>query len=95
MNRKTIAIIVGCLGIVCSLSFWAWAVIYAMLSFHQRGALLSLSLGKSNLWPVLWALGFLLPLVAAFLWSKRWIYAAILPIVSCAAAVLLAARIQM
>jgi hypothetical protein len=95
MNRRTTAIIIGCLGIACSLSFWAWVAIFAMLPFRQRGAWLSFGLGVSPLWPALWVLGLLLPLVAALISSKRWILAAVVPIISCAAAVLLAPTLLM
>jgi hypothetical protein len=46
-----------------------------------------LDLGVSNLWPALWLAGFLLPFVAAAIGSKRWILAAVVPAISCAAAV--------
>jgi hypothetical protein len=94
MNRRLIANIIGWLGILCSLAFWVWIPIFAHLPMHQRGAWMRLGLGVSNVWPALWLAGFLLPLVAAAIGSRRWIFAAALPVISCAAAVLVLSRIH-
>jgi hypothetical protein len=94
MTRKSIANLVGCLGIACSLAFWIWDAILLHLSFHQREVWMRLDLGTSNLWPALWLAGFLLALVATAIGSRRWILAAVLPVLSCAAAVILLSRIH-
>ena len=94
MSRRLIANTIGWLGIVCSLAFWGWIAIFAHLPMHQRGAWMRFDLGVSNVWPALWIAGFLLPLVAAAIGSRRWIFAAALPIVSCTAAVMVLSRIH-
>ncbi len=92
MTRKLIANGLGWLGIACSLAFWVWICVFAKLPFHQRGAWMRLDLGVSNVWPTLWIVAVLLSFFAAVLGSRRWFFAAILPIISCAAAVILLSR---
>jgi len=94
MNRKLIANIIGWAGIACSLAFWAWLGVFAKLSFHQRGDWMNLELGVSNVWPVLWLAGLLLLLIAALIGSKKWVFAAFVPVVSCAAAMLFFSKFQ-
>lgn len=94
MTRKIVANGLGSLGIVCSLAFWMWYFVFANLSFHQREAWMRHDLGVSNLWPALWVAGLLLPIVAAVVGSRRWFFAAILPVVSCAAAIVFVSRVH-
>ncbi|MGB7264450.1 MAG: hypothetical protein WBC92_02995 [Terracidiphilus sp.] len=92
MNRRLIANLIGWLGIACSLAFWVWDAICVNLPFHLRGTWMRLDLGVSNVWPALWLAGLLLFLVAAVLGSKRWVFATIVPIASCAAAIIYSSR---
>lgn len=94
MSRRLIANIIGWLGILCSLAFWGWILIFSHLPVHQRGAWMRFDLGVSNVWPALWVAGFLLPMLAAVIGSKRWIFAAAVPVISCAAAVMILSRIH-
>jgi hypothetical protein len=94
MIRRIIANGIGWLGIACSLAFWVWMGIFPHLPFRQRSAWMRLDPGVSVVWPALWLAGFFLPIVAAFIGSKRWIFAVILPVVSCAAAVMVLSRIH-
>ncbi len=87
MTRRRIANGISWLGIACSLAFWAWIGIFPHLPFHQRGAWMRLSLGVSDVWPGFWLMGIVLPLAATVLGSWRWMFAALVPIVSCAAAI--------
>jgi hypothetical protein len=87
MNHKRIANGIGWLGVACSLAFWVWVPIYAVLPFHQRGDWMKLGLGESNIWPALWLTGFLLSFVAAIVGSRKWAFAAFVPVISCAAAI--------
>jgi energy-converting hydrogenase Eha subunit A len=88
MNRRLIANIIGWLAIACSTAFWVWEFILPHLPFQQREVGMRYDLGVSTLWPALWLAGFLLAFVAAVIGSKRWIFAAIVPIVSCLAAII-------
>lgn len=55
---------------------------------------MNLELGVSNVWPVLWLAGLLLLLIAALIGSKKWVFAAFVPVVSCAAAMLFFSKFQ-
>ncbi len=94
MSRRLIANLIGWLGIICSLAFWVWVWILPHLSLHQREVWMRFDLGVSNVWPALWLAGFLLPFASAIIGSRRWIFAAIVPVVSCAAAVICLSRIH-
>lgn len=88
MNRRLISNALGWLGLACSLAFWVWIGIFARLSFAQHGNWQRFEFGVSNLWPALWLAGLLLLLVAAVLGSKKWVLAAFVPVISCAAAII-------
>jgi len=94
MNRRLVANITGWLGLLCSLTYWAWLAILPHLPLHQRTQWMRFDLGVSNLWPALWLAGFFLALLSALVGSKRWIFAAIVPVVSCAAAVMVLSKVH-
>jgi hypothetical protein len=94
MNRKLIANLIGWLGIICSLAFWVWFLILPHLSFHQRGVWMRLDLGVSDVWPALWMAGFFLPIISAIIGSRRWIFAVVVPVLSCAAAVVVLSKVH-
>jgi hypothetical protein len=94
MNRRLIANITGWLGILCSLAYWAWVAVFPHLSAQQRTSWMRLDLGVSNVWPALWLAGFFLAIVSALIGSRRWIFAAIVPVLSCAAAVMFLSKVH-
>jgi len=94
MNRKLVANAIGCFGIACSLAYWVWLCIFAALPLNRREYWMKLDLGVSYIWPALWAAGLLLPLIAAAIGARRWVLAAIVPIVSCAAAIILLSHVH-
>jgi len=88
MNRRLIANITGWVAIFCSVAFWAWMEIFPHLSPRQRGVWMRLDPGVSNVWPALWLAGLFLVVLSAMVGSRRWFFAAIVPVLSCAAAVI-------
>jgi len=91
-----IAIGIGRLSIACSLAFWAWAGLFLFTPLNRSDAWLHFGLGagKQYFWLALWAFGFLLALVATALGSRRWVFAAILALVSFAGSVLLLSTVH-
>ena len=75
---------IGCLSIACSLGLWVLVCIGRVIGHFPMHPDLSF-----NGWMLIWAAGLLLALVAAILGSRRWAFAAILPIVSFFAAIVI------
>jgi len=75
-RRKATATIFGTASLVCSLSFWPVLVLSYILGFPKY---LDLPL---NSWAAIWALAVILALVAAALGSRRWMIAALIPVVT-------------
>ena len=76
MKKKLLSNILGYTSLVCSLSCWVWLGYSAIAHVPQE---IDLSL---NSWAVIWVIGLILALVAALLGSKRWFWAAILPVLT-------------
>jgi len=94
MTRRLMANLTGWLGIICSLAFWVWLCIVTHLPFHQRSAWMRFDLGVSSVWPALWLAGFFLAFLSAMIGSRRWLFAAIVPVLSCGAAVILLSKVH-
>jgi len=75
-GRKTIATIFGTASLVCSLSFWPVLVLSYITRFPKYLDL------PFNSWAAIWALAVILALVAAALGSRRWVIAALIPLVT-------------
>ena len=85
MIRKLISNSIGCLSIACSLGFWILVGVGRMIGHFP--VLFDLPF---NEWVLIWAAGLLLALAAAALGSRRWAFAAILPVISFIAAFVIA-----
>jgi hypothetical protein len=73
MQTKRLAPILGNLSIFCSLSFWLLLVFRFVPWLHEIDVPL-------NHWITIWAIGFVLALIAATRGSGRWVYAALIPV---------------
>ena len=82
IRRRTLANVVGCAGVACSLAFWI-EVCATDIAGHTPAWL---DIGLDG-WEVGWVLGIVLALTAAALGSRRWAFAAALPFVSFLAAI--------
>lgn len=81
MNRRLISNSIGCLSIACSLGLWVLVCIGRVIGHFPLLPDLPF-----NGWVLIWAAGLLLALAAAALGSRRWAFAAILPVISFIAA---------
>ena len=77
MWRSTLANVVGCAGIACSFSFWIEVCVTKLVGHTP----LWINMGVIG-WGLGLVLGIVLALTAAALGSRRWAFAAALPVVS-------------
>ena len=77
MSRGILGNLIGCLSISCSLLFWVLLVCERFIGHFPLLPDLNF-----NGWVVIWAFGLLFALVATALGSKRWLFAAMLPVIT-------------
>jgi hypothetical protein len=73
---------VGWLSIALSLAFWLLLCTGSAKGHFAKEHVLEGLKALFHVWTPIWVLGFLLALVAAGLGSRRWVLAALLPVVS-------------
>lgn len=82
MTRRAMGNVIGILGLVCSLAFWALVGVGRLMGHFPA----SLDM-PFNGWLLIWTLAFLLSLTAAFLGPRWWVFTSILPVVGCIIAI--------
>ncbi len=83
-SRRTISKLIGCLSLVCSLGFWVLVCVGQVMGHFP--VLPDLPFSG---WVLIWTAGLLLALIAAALGSRRWAFAALLPVISLFAAIVI------
>jgi len=74
----------GYVSVLCSVSFWVLLVLDRIPGFPMKGIDLS-----ANYWAAIWGVAVLLALVAAAIGSRRWAWAALIPIANIALLIVL------